>query len=65
MYYLVVKNFGVEKCIDINENDVYRDDQYYSCQPDLDYSKKIFKRSLWIRCTESPDTKISASVYSD
>lgn len=65
MYYLIIKNFGIERCIDSNETDIYIDDQYYSCLPDLDYNKTVFKRTIRIRCTELPDRRISANIYSD
>ena len=65
MYYLIIKNLGVEKCIDKNKDDIYRSNQSYNCYSDLDYRKKMFIRKIKIKCIELPDSKISATVYSD
>jgi hypothetical protein len=65
MYYLVIKNLEVEKCIDKNEDDIYKDNQYYHCNLKLDYVKKEFKRKIKINCIELPGTKITAIIYSD
>lgn len=65
MYYLVIKNLGVEKCIDKNTDDIYKDNQYYNCQQDLGYTKKEIKRKIKVNCIELPDRQITAIVYSD
>jgi hypothetical protein len=65
MYYLVIKNLGVEKCIDKNKNDIYRSKGYYNCHSDLRFRKKVLIREIKIKCIEFPDSEIIASVYSD
>jgi hypothetical protein len=65
MYYLAVKNLGIEKCIDKNKNDIYEDDQYYSYLPDLFFVKTRIVRHIKIRCIEIPGADFNATVYSD
>jgi hypothetical protein len=65
MYYLVIKNLGVERCIDKNKDDIYRSNQSYDCHTDLDYRKKVFIREIKIKCIELPDSEITATVYCD
>ena len=65
MYYLVIKNLGVEKCIDKNHDDIYEDNQYYSCLQDLYFVKTRVVKRIWISCTEIPGTVFNATVYSD
>jgi hypothetical protein len=65
MYYLAIKNLGVEKCIDKNVSDIYEDGQYYSYLPDLYFVKvKLVKRVI-IKCIEIPGPLFNAIVYSD
>ena len=40
MYYLVVKNLGVEKCIDMNEEDIYTKNSFYNCKQEQKRVKK-------------------------
>jgi len=65
MYYLVIKNLGIEKCIDKNRNDIYENDQYYSCLQDLCFVKNKMIRRIKIKCTEISGTILNATVYSD
>lgn len=65
MYYLAVKNLDVEKCIDMNNVDIYEDDQYYSYIPDLYFVKNTIVKTVRIRCIEIPDAVFNATVYSD
>jgi hypothetical protein len=65
MYYLAVKNLELEKCIDKNNDDIYEDDQYYSCLPDLYFVKTRIVKHIKIRCIEMPGPVINAVVYSD
>lgn len=65
MYYLTVKNLGTEKCIDRNEEDIYRNGQYYSFIPDLGRKGNRIVREIEIRCVEVPGPRFSAVVYSD
>jgi len=65
MFYLVIKNLGVEKCIDKNHDDIYEDDQYYSCLQDLYFVKTRVVKRIGINCTEIPGTLFNATVYSD
>jgi hypothetical protein len=63
MYYLVIKNLGVERCIDKNRKDIYKNSESYNCHLDLGFRKKIFIREIKIRCIEFPDSEIIAKVY--
>lgn len=65
MYYLVIKNLGVERCIDKNENDIYTDNQSYDCQQSLSFIKKEAIRKIKISCIELPGSLINATVYRD
>jgi hypothetical protein len=65
MYYLAVKNLGIERCIDKNKDDIYEDDQYYSYLPDLYFVKIRIVRQIRIRCIEIPGPVFNATVYSD
>ena len=63
MYYLVIKNMGVERCIDKNKDDIYKSNESYNCHPDLRFRKKLLIREIKIRCIEFPDSEIMAKVY--
>jgi hypothetical protein len=65
MYYLTIRNLGIEKCIDKNICDIYEDGQYYSYLPDFSFVKTIIVKRLKIRCTEIPDRVFNAIVYCD
>jgi hypothetical protein len=65
MYYLTIKNLGIEKCIDKNSEDIYKDDQYYSYLPDFFFVKTRIVRHIKIRCIEIPGPAFDATVYSD
>ena len=65
MYYLVIMNLGVQKCIDKNKNDIYENDQYYECLKDLEFIKKKIIKRIKINCTEIPGSILNATVFSD
>ncbi|MCK5137248.1 MAG: hypothetical protein KAR19_15800 [Bacteroidales bacterium] len=65
MYYLIVRNLGVEKCIDRSEDDVYENGMSFNCIPDLEFSVKEIVKKIEIYCTENPGERIIARVYSD
>ena len=65
MYFLVIKNLGVEKCIDINKDDIYENGQHYKCNLDLDFVKNRMVKNIRISCTGLPRSVINAIVYSD
>jgi hypothetical protein len=65
MFYLVIKNLGVEKCIDKNHSDIYEDGQYYSFMQELYFVKNRFVKRIGINCIEIPGTFYNATVYSD
>ncbi|MFO7933139.1 MAG: hypothetical protein R6U78_03560 [Bacteroidales bacterium] len=65
MYFLVVKNLGVERCVDRNEEDIYEDGMSFDCRLDLDCPGKQFVREVEITCNELPEEKITARVFSD
>jgi hypothetical protein len=65
MYYLAVKNLGMEKCIDRNTEDIYEDGQYYSCLPSFFFVKNRIVKLIKIKCIEIPGPEFDATVYSD
>ncbi len=65
MYYLSIKNLGVERCIHKSEEGDYRDGMSFSCTPSLDFPGGTFLKEISIRCPEVPDTTMRARVYSD
>jgi hypothetical protein len=65
MYYLAVKNLGVEKCIDKNRENIYEDGQYYSFLNNFFYVKNKIVKSIKIRCVEIPGKVFHAVIYSD
>jgi hypothetical protein len=64
MYYLVIMNLDVEKCIDKSKKDIYTATQSYNCLKDLPFGKKVFVRNIKIRCIADPGNIINATVYS-
>jgi hypothetical protein len=65
MYYLVIQNLGVERCIHQSDEDVYIDGMAFSCTLDLGFFPNKFLRDLSIVCIEVPDGPLKAKVYSD
>jgi hypothetical protein len=67
MYYLVKETMGRKRCIDINENDIYDDGQFYDCLKLLPFDESCakFERSVQIRCINAPGRKTSVDVYKD
>jgi hypothetical protein len=65
MYYLVIKNMGVERCIDKNRDDIYKSQEFYNCHSDLKFRKEVFVREITIKCIEFPDSEIIAKIYRD
>jgi len=65
MYYLVVKNLGVERCVDRNEEDIYREGMCFDCRLDLPCDGGEFVREVEITCNELPEGRIRARVYRD
>ncbi|HER07953.1 MAG TPA: hypothetical protein ENO20_03490 [Bacteroides sp.] len=62
MYYLVVKNLGVERCVDRNEEDIYQDGMCFDCRLDLHCPGTQIVREIEITCNELPDERIRARV---
>jgi hypothetical protein len=65
MYYLVIRNLGVERCIDKNKKDYYTSTRIVDCQRSHDFKPGKFVRNIKVRCIESPATLIEAIVYMD
>jgi hypothetical protein len=65
MYYLTIKNLGIEKCIDKNVEDIYEDGQYYSYLPNFFFVKNRIVKFIKIKCIEIPGPEFNAIVYSD
>lgn len=63
MYYLVVQNLGVERCIHLSEEDIYMDGMSFSCTPDLEFPGGEVAKEIHIICSEMPDPPLKAKVY--
>ena len=66
MYYLTVRNLGVERCIHRSDEDIYAEGMSYDCSEDLGLPQGNFLREVPIRCTELPgEGPLMARVYGD
>ncbi len=65
MYYLAIKNPGIEKCIDKSVTDTYEDGQYFSYLPDLYFVRVKLVKRVAVRCIEIPGPVFNAIIYSD
>jgi hypothetical protein len=65
MYYLVIVNLGVEKCIDKNKYDIYSDGYPCDCTQDLGRWGKKMVKNVTIDCINPPTASIQAIVYRD
>ena len=65
MFYVIVKNLDVERCIHKNEADIYVDGMALRCTTDLGCSPGTFVREVHIICTELPGELIKAEIYRD
>ncbi len=65
MFYLIVRNLGRPRCIDLNEEDIYLDGMSFKCTPDLECTPKEFVKEVEINCTEHSDEEIVAMVFRD
>ena len=63
MYYLVVQNLDVVRCIHRDKKDVYRDGMSFSCTPDLEFPGGELVREIGITCSENPGLTVEAKVY--
>jgi hypothetical protein len=63
MYYLVIRNLGVQKCIDRNRADIYVSGHCYTCSNDFPFIKEKLIRRVWIRCGELPGPRLLATIY--
>ena len=65
MYYLVVQNLDMARCIHWSGEDVYKDGMSFSCTPDLEFPGGEPVKEIGINCSENPDPPIFAIVYRD
>jgi len=65
MYYLTIKNLGVERCIHQSEEGMYMDGMSFSCTPNLPFGGGNFIKEIRITCPEVPESSMRARVYSD
>ena len=63
MYYLLVRNLDVVRCIHKDLNDVYQDGMSFSCTPDFEYPAGELVREISIYCSENPKVIVRARVY--
>jgi len=65
MYYLVIQNLGVERCIHQSEDDIYEDGMSFSCTPDLEFPAHEPLREINILCSAVPYPPMRARVFRD
>jgi hypothetical protein len=65
MYYLVIMNLDVEKCIDTNEVDIYRNGQSWDCSQEIYFGGGERVKKILINCTDPFIPGIPAIVYRD
>lgn len=63
MYYLVVRNLGVEKCIHSAEEDIYSDGMSFSCSREVEFPGGTMIREVSIQCTEVKGPPLKARVF--
>ncbi len=63
MYYLVVQNLGVERCIHRSGDDVYTDRMSLNCTPDLEFPGGDLVKEISISCSEVHGPWLRARVY--
>lgn len=67
MFYLVIKNMGVEQCISRSPDNRYKDGQKYDCSQSLEYKKTVEIGKILIKCRVpgGPLIDVEAAIYSD
>jgi len=65
MFYLVIKNLGIEKCIDISVSDIWIRGSHYDCRKNRKYNKERQVRRIFIRCIQNPGTRVLATIWQD
>lgn len=65
MVYLVIRNLGVDRCIDQREEDRYVDGESYKCTLNIPFVPGKFLREIEIVCLEQPGTRIRARIFMD
>jgi hypothetical protein len=65
MFYLVVRNLGVIRCIHSGEEDVYTDGMCFPCTPEVEFPGGELVKDIRIVCSEDPGLPIPAKVFSD
>lgn len=63
MFYLLVQNLDVMRCIHKSEVDIYTDGMSFNCTPDLEFPGGALEKEISITCTEVPDPPLRARVY--
>jgi hypothetical protein len=65
MYYLVITNMNIEKCIDTNSEDIYVDGFEYNCLRSFPYMKTHYVKGIAIYCKGDHSGPVDATVYRD
>lgn len=67
MYYLVIENLGIKRCIDKYEKNIYKDGQTYNCLKNMPFNEngKKVAGTVKIRCIDDPGKITEAVVYAD
>ena len=65
MFYLVIKNLGIEKCIDVNEEDIWVSGGTYDCRIGSEFKKGKVIRRIYIRCSQNPFSRVLATIWHD
>lgn len=63
MFYLVVQNLGVERCIHRSEENVYTDGMSLSCTPALEFPGGEPVKEISMFCSEVQGPPLRAKVY--
>jgi len=63
MFYVVVKNLDVVRCIDHNKDDIYVDGMALNCTADLYCAPDEFLREINVFCTKLPGEVVRAKIY--
>jgi|GEM_PF-1076202 hypothetical protein len=65
MYYLIIDNLGMKKCIHKSPQNIYTNNMHIGCAPSFTYSSNIqLIATITINCTGTANT-IQAGVFAD
>jgi len=65
MFYLVIKNLGVERCVERNALDIFKGKISADCGNSYEFKKGKLVRKVVVRCKNPPHAELEGLVYSD